>query len=197
MQLNRLLVQVISSLTASLLFYGVLNVSVAEFRLVPYPHSLYAPLANLLLSEEGRPRTVVGGRDRKVCLSACFHDGQVRSPPRDIHCVFVSCTQEMWYRLLSALRWPLSGRSVPFSFLFAGGLEVRDQSPATNVGLQETWHTSSEPCPRSTQFSIERVVHISTARSLKLFAKSQKKRLARIISCSPQWQTLRCRHGKR
>ena len=89
--LNRLIAQVVSSLTASLRFDGALNVDVTEFQtnLVPYPRihfmlSSYAPVCGLLrvarevvvdsgivarvwigdISREGIPRVVeCGGSD--------------------------------------------------------------------------------------------------------------------------------------
>ncbi|CAL6421105.1 unnamed protein product [Bathycoccus prasinos] len=68
--LNRLLAQVISSLTASLRFDGALNVDVTEFQtnLVPYPeNSLHVVLLRAgYFRGKSLPRTVVGGGNHKL-----------------------------------------------------------------------------------------------------------------------------------
>ena len=69
--LNRLIAQVISSLTASLRFDGALNVDVTEFQtnLVPYPR-IHFMLSSYVrphqFRRESLPRAAVGGRDHQL-----------------------------------------------------------------------------------------------------------------------------------
>merc|ERR1711988_1968692 len=86
--LNRLIGQVISSLTASLRFDGALNVDLTEFQtnLVPYPRihfmvSSYAPV----ICREGLPRVSLCRRDHQRLLRARQHDDQVRPTSRQVH----------------------------------------------------------------------------------------------------------------
>merc|ERR1712146_820439 len=74
--LNRLLAQIISSLTASLRFDGALNVDITEFQtnLVPYPRILHAlELRTNHLCGESIPRAAVSCGNHNKCFRACFH----------------------------------------------------------------------------------------------------------------------------
>jgi tubulin alpha len=87
--LNRLVGQVISSLTASLRFDGALNVDITEFQtnLVPVPaHPLHALVVRPRhLRGEGVPRAALRRGDHQLGVRARLHDGQVRPPPRQVH----------------------------------------------------------------------------------------------------------------
>merc|ERR1711957_843483 len=73
--LNRLIAQVISSLTASLRFDGALT---------SYPLHAFV-VCPRHLCREGLPRAALRGRDHQLCLRARLHDGQVRPPPWQVH----------------------------------------------------------------------------------------------------------------
>ncbi len=98
--LNRLLAQVVSSITASLRFDGALNVDLTEFQtnLVPYPR-IHFPLATCKLlfstefilftvilfrcsdcfSRKGLPWTVVGSRNHEFGIRTSQSNGQMWS----------------------------------------------------------------------------------------------------------------------
>ena len=87
--LNRLIAQVISSLTASLRFDGALNVDVTEFQtnLVPYPriHFMLDVVRPDHLRREGLPRAAVRCRADQLRVRAGVDDGQVRPASRQVH----------------------------------------------------------------------------------------------------------------
>ena len=79
--------------------------------------------------------------------------GHVRSPPREIHGVFVSCTRVLWCRRMMTPRWPPSQHSAPSSFLTgrrrASGQELL---PASGDGAwKRLGIIVSRPCARRTQ----------------------------------------------
>jgi len=83
--LNRLVAQVCSSLTASLRFDGALNVDITEFQtnLVPYPHIHF--MLTWYLGREGVPRAALGRRDHQFGIRASVHALQGRPAPRQVH----------------------------------------------------------------------------------------------------------------
>ena len=91
--LNRLLAQVISSLTASLRFDGALNVDVTEFQtnLVPYPriHFMLSSYAPVISAEKAyhEQLSVAEITDQRVRTGE--HDGQVRPASRQVHGVLL------------------------------------------------------------------------------------------------------------
>jgi len=76
--LNRVVAQVISSLTSSLRFQGSLNVDVNEFQtnLVPYPriHFLLCSYAPIVSEKKSAPGTVINGGDNLLGLWAGQYD---------------------------------------------------------------------------------------------------------------------------
>ena len=89
--LNRLIGQIVSSITASLRFDGALNVDLTEFQtnLVPYPRIHY-PLvtyAPVISAEKAYQETLSIGE----ITSACFEpaNSMVKCDPR--HCKYMAC----------------------------------------------------------------------------------------------------------
>ncbi len=81
--LNRLIAQVVSSITASLRFDGSLNVDLNEFQvnLVPSPVSTSpGHLRAYSLGAQGWPRAELGCRDDLLLVREGQPDGQGRSP---------------------------------------------------------------------------------------------------------------------
>jgi tubulin alpha len=81
--LNRLIAQVMSSLTASLRFDGALNVDVTEFQtnLVPYPriHFMLCSYAPVISAEKAYHEQLSVQEITNAVFEPAKHDGQVRS----------------------------------------------------------------------------------------------------------------------
>ena len=81
--------------------------SVSSFSMWSSASAHYSICCCTPIAQRKRSTTHVHrGRDHRACLSTCVLDGHVPLPPRKIHCVFVSSTEVLWCRTLSALRWP-------------------------------------------------------------------------------------------
>merc|ERR1712146_491365 len=116
--LNRIIAQITSSLTASLRFDGALNVDITEFQtnLVPYPriHFMLASYARLSLPRKPTtssflwPKLPTRCSSQRRCLPSV-------TPVTVSTWLFASCTEEMSCRKTSTLLWPLSRPSEPFS----------------------------------------------------------------------------------
>ena len=122
--LNRLLAQVISSLTASLRHSGALRVGVAEFQsnVMPYLHTSVLSSCAPPPCGEGLQYTVFGGRDHQVCLSACLLDSHVRSTTeiklRDVVPQGGSAAKTMikTKRTIQCLDWSPTGLECGFNY---------------------------------------------------------------------------------
>ena len=76
------------------------------------------------------PCAIVGGRNHHDCLSTCFHDGSVRSPPRKKHGVLshvLKCCGEGCQRCGATIK---TMRTI--QFLDQSPTGMRDRLPATN-----------------------------------------------------------------
>merc|ERR1712107_769820 len=142
--LNRLLAQIISSLTASLRFDGALNVDVTEFQtnLVPYPriHFMLCSYAPIISAEKAyHEQLFVAEITMSVFEPASM---MVKCDPRhESTWRAASCTEVMWCRRMSTLRWQRSKRSAPFSSL-TGRRRASSAGSITSLPqwcLEETW----------------------------------------------------------
>merc|ERR1719164_401157 len=80
--LNRLIAQIISSLTASLRFDGALNVDLTDFQtnLVPYPriHFMVSAYSPIISAEKAYHESLSVAEITISCFRASQHDDQVR-----------------------------------------------------------------------------------------------------------------------
>jgi tubulin alpha len=176
--LNRLVAQVVSSLTASLRFDGALNVDISEFQtnLVPYPriHFMLTSYAPIISAEKAYHEQL----SVQEITNAVFEPSNMMTKCDPRHGKFMACC--LMYRgdvvpkdVNSSVATIKTKRTVQFVDWCPTGFKcgINYQPPTSTGTLERAWRKASSPRPERTWPPWRRITRRSAPRPPKERAK--------------------------